>query len=106
MQLIQGDIANQSYLLNLKGASSNQPCPYCKMTREISSNPLCQKGNLVKSLKNYDDFYEKGEPRLLSDSSLENPINPVIQQLMIVSRRERFDQIMIPGILHFKLRSE
>lgn len=75
----------------------------CKMTREITSNPLCLKGNLVKSLKNYDKFYEKGEPRTISDWDSE-PMNAVLKQLMIASKIDRIDQIMLPGILHFKLR--
>ena len=104
----KGDIANFSYMLQLKGASSNQPCPMCKMTRQVVSDPACRKDNLVKSLKNYDEFYEKGEPRLLSDWDTEtaSPMNPVLQRLMIASGIDRIDEIMIPGILHNKLRQE
>ena len=58
----------------------------------------------MRNLQNYDEFYEKGEPRTLSDWTLENPMNAVIQQLMIVAGIERVDQLMIPGHLHLKLR--
>ena len=92
----------------MKGASSNQPCPMCKMTRVQASDPACRKDNLVKSLQNYDEFYEKGEPRLLSDWDTETalPMNPVLQQLMIASGIDRIDEILIPGVLHNKLRKE
>ena len=78
------------------------------MTRVQASDPACRKDNLVKSLQNYDEFYEKGEPRLLSDWDTETalPMNPVLQQLMIASGIDRIDEILIPGVLHNKLRKE
>ena len=108
-QPTKGDIANYSYLLGLPGASSNQPCPLCWMTREITSNSSCKRGNLVKTLKNYDAFYQKGQPRLLADWETKEelrPINPQLQQLMIASDISRIDNLLIPGILHTKLRNE
>ena len=104
----KGDIANFNYLLGLKGASSNQPCPLCKMTRQVVTDQECRKDNKVKMLKNYDEFYQKGEPRLLSDWDTEtsSQMNPVLRQLMIVSGIDKIDEILIPGSLHNKLRKE
>ena len=78
----------------------------CWMTRETKSHEDCKRGNVVKTLKNYDAFYQKGEPRLLSDWETKDlrPINSQIQRLMIVSDIERIDHLLIPGILHAKLR--
>ena len=69
------------------------------------------KGNSVRTLKNYDDFYEKGEPRQLSDWENGNacdlrPINPILARLMIASDIQRIDEIIQPPILHFKLRQD
>ena len=109
--IFKGDIANFTYLLGLKGSSSNSPCPWCKMDRQQITNPKCLKGNSVRTLKDYDQFYEKGEPRQLSDwddaaGSDLRPLNPVLARLMIASDIQRVDEIIQPGILHFKLRKD
>lgn len=103
----KGDCANINYLLALKGAASNEPCPLCWMKRETTQNPACKKENVVKTLKDYDAFYQRGEPRLLSDweTGELGQINPQLQQLMIASDIERVDHQVIPGFLHFKLRN-
>ena len=77
------------------------------MKRETTTNPACLEGNKVKKLADYDKFYQKGEPRLLSDweTGELGQINPQLQQLMIVSNIERVDHQVIPGFLHFKLRN-
>ena len=98
-----------SYLLGLNGASSNSPCPWCKLDRQQTTNAACMKGNSVRTLKNYDEFFEVSEPRCLSDWSEMNandlkPINPVLRRLMIALDIERIDDLIQPGILHFKLR--
>ena len=98
-----------SHLLGLKGASSNSPCPWCKLDRQQTTDPACLKGNSVRTLKNYDEFYERAEPRRLSDWDDLNandlkPINPVLRRLMIAMNIERIDDLIQPGILHFKLR--
>ena len=59
----------------------------------------------MKTLRNYDDFYTKGEPRTLSDWDQDNQMNAVLNQLMIASGVERIDEILIPGHLHLKLRN-
>ena len=63
--------------------------------------------NVVYSIKNYDSFYQKAEPRQLSDwespKNQLNPINSVIGFLMSAAKIDRVDQLFIPGILHFKL---
>ena len=70
-----------SYLLGLHGPSSNSPCPWCKLDRQQTTDPACLKGNSVRTLKNYDGFFEIAEPRCLSDwddlnSNDLKPINP------------------------------
>ena len=74
------------------------------MQRRTSIDPKCLKGNLVKNLTDYDSFFEKGEPRKLSDWNPEHQINAVLLQLMIATGVERIDEILVPGILHLKLR--
>ena len=81
------------------------------MERQQITHPECLKGNSVRTLKNYDEFYKKGEPRQLSDWNLETessvrPINPVLARLMIASNIQRIDEIIQPGILHMKLRRD
>ena len=98
-------------MLGLKGASSKSPCPWCKLHRERITNPACLKGNSVQTLKDYDQFYEKGEPRQLSDwntttSSDLRPINPVLVRLMIASDIQRIDEIIVVPCLHLKLRKD
>ena len=98
-----------SHLLGLKGASSNSPCPWCRLDRQQTTNPACLKGNSVRTLMHYDSFYEAAEPRRLSDWDDLNanelrPINPVLRRLMIAMNLERIDDLIGPGILHYKLR--
>ena len=95
-------------MLGLLGPSSNAPCPWCKLDRQQATDPKCLKGNSVRTLKFYDAFYEKAEPRLLSDWDDEKrgdlrPINSVLKRFMIASDIQRIDEFIRPGILHFKL---
>ena len=95
-------------MLGMLGPSSNSPCPWCKLDRQQTTNAKCLKGNSVRTLLNYDEFYEKAEPRLLSDWDDEKradlrPINSVLKRFMIASGIERIDEFIQPGNLHFKL---
>ena len=63
----------------------------------------------MRTLKNYDEFYEKAEPRQLSDWKTATdirPINPVLARLMIALDIQRVDEILQLGLLHLKLRND
>ena len=61
----------------------------------------------VQCLKDFDAFFEKGQPRRLDDWQSDRtlkPINSSLLHLMKEAGINRVDKILKPGLLHFKLR--
>ena len=63
--------------------------------------------NSVQRIKDYDAFFEKAEPRRLSDWQSDRslkPMNSSLLHLLNEAGLDKVDDILKPGCLHTKLR--
>ena len=62
----------------------------------------------VQSMKDFDSFFEKGEPRRIDDWKSDRtlkPINSSLFHLMKEAGIDRIDKVLKPALLHSKLRN-
>ena len=63
--------------------------------------------NSVQRIRNYDSFFEKAEPRRLSDWQSDRSLKPINSSLLHLMNEvgvDKVEDILKPNCLHLKLR--
>ena len=116
---ITGDMKNLAILLGLQGASSQFPCPLCKISRKTKIDTSASKGDKTKNLPSdrnktivdYDGFYDERISREQrrkvtdwNDESLKlSPLNPAVKYILETSKLDYIDELFVVPALHLKL---